>query len=63
MLPALMSPAAGATRVETVTLLSGPSPFTGDCGLNGSFEPSREGATHIAVNPADPRNIIVAWGQ
>lgn len=64
LLPALGPPGnARAATVENLALLSGPSPFAGNCGLEGSFDPGREGSSHVAVDPADPDRIVVAWGQ
>ncbi len=52
-----------AAQIVGPVLLSGPSPFKDDCGLQGDFERDREGAAHLAVDPAGPDRIIVAWGQ
>lgn len=43
--------------------LSGPSPFAGNCGLQGKFDSDREGCAHIAADPAHPDRIVVAWSQ
>ncbi len=56
---------ANPYKVKDLQPISGPSPFAAGCGgardetrITGyEFEPT------LAVNPADPRNIIAAWQQ
>jgi hypothetical protein len=64
----LLVPAASAApfKAKNLQAISGPSPFPAGC--PGGFRdetkiPGHELETAIAVNPANPRNIIATWKQ
>jgi hypothetical protein len=66
---ALAVPALAAAtpyKVKNLTAVSGPSPFAAGCpgALSDATNiTNRELETAIAVNPADPRNIVATWKQ
>ena len=40
-----------------------PSPISGTCGVDGPAVKDTEVEPSVAVNPTDPRNVVVAWQQ
>lgn len=57
---------ANSFSVTSLVLISGPSPFTPGCNgapQNGTNFPNAEVEPWVAVNPADPDNIIGVWQQ
>ena len=62
LLLALTQTAAASTLVR----VSGPSPYAG-CALGGGFGavnyPNAEVEPYVAVNPANPRNVVGVWQQ
>ena len=62
--PALAT--AGPYKVKNLQAISGPSPFAAGCPgarADGTNITGRELEPAIAVNPANPRNIIATWKQ
>jgi hypothetical protein len=51
---------ASSVSVQTQNI-SRPSPFSGPCTEGIGFAPGFAQETSVAVNPRDPRNILVAW--
>ena len=57
---------AGPYRVQDLRVVSGPSPFAGGCPgarFDDKTITGHELEPTIAVNPANPRNIVAAWKQ
>jgi hypothetical protein len=58
------APAVASTAsLEALHDFADSSPFADGCGLAGPAVPDAEVEPSIAVNPADPKNIVVAWQQ
>src|SRR3954451_18056182 len=57
---------AGPYRVQALRVVSGPSPFAAGCPgarFDDKTITGHELEPMIAVNPANPRNIVAAWKQ
>ena len=57
---------AGPYRVQDLRVVSGPSPFAAGCPgarFDDKTITGHELEPMIAVNPANPRNIVAAWKQ
>lgn len=58
-------PASASVRVQSVRAISPPSPFPGPCAEDGNplFTRDSDVEPHVAVDPTNPRNVVVAWIQ
>src|SRR5436190_8926662 len=54
---------AESFRVGSAVPVSGPSPYRNGCNGAGSHATAAEGEPSLAVNPANPRNLVAAWKQ
>ena len=63
LLAAMVPYASGASIRIEVRRLSGATPFPRGCGVPGEHTPSSEAEPSIAVNPKNPKNVIVSWQQ
>ena len=58
--------APASARVEPLSLVTAPSPFSADCNgapQGGTLYRNAEVEPHLAVNPANGRNLIAVWQQ
>lgn len=63
LLIAPVTAAARSFRVGPLVPVSGPSPYQDGCNGAGSHATAAEGEPSLAVNPANPSNLIAAWKQ
>ena len=54
---------AGSYRVGPLVPVSGPSPYQDGCNGAGSHATSAEAEPSLAVDPANPANLVAAWVQ
>jgi hypothetical protein len=52
-----------SARADFVSELSSATPFASGCGVTGTPTSNSTAEPHAAVNPRDPRNIVVTWQQ